>query len=508
MGSNQSKPQETPGSHDKAAAAMPMSGIMQLSDDEYVHIETGAPPPPYSSSRERSVKLSSQQADAWEKELLADPKNRLAMSALSSNSVTSILNSRSAAMLDTQTFNIKIPLEGSPITSQASSGRCWIFAATNVFRVALMKKYNLDQFELSQSYLFYWDKLEKANWLMEQIIDTASQSLDSRLVQKLLASPAEDGGQWDMAANLVRKYGLVPQSLYPDSFSSKNSSELGKILTTKLREHALILRRMARSKEPSVQASVADTKDKFLKEIHSILTIMLGPPPSADRKFDWEYYDSKGKFHKASMTPIQFSAGLSDREGVRANQGTDVNQLFSLVNDPRNAYERLLTVDRLGNVVEGRPITYVNVPMDDLKRAAVAMLHAGHPVFFSCDVGKFSDRKRGIMDTALYDYSLSFNIQFGLSKAGRLRTGETAMTHAMVLTGVHVENGKPVRWRVQNSWGADVGDHGWFVMTDKWMDEFLFQVVVDQRYVAPNIRDVLKQKPILLPRWDPMGTLA
>ncbi|EFR00459.1 hypothetical protein MGYG_03461 [Nannizzia gypsea CBS 118893] len=508
MGSNQSKLQQAPERNKKAAAAMDMSGIMQLSDDEFVHIETGAPPPPYSSTRERYVKLSTQQADTWERELLADPKNRLAMSALSSNPVSSILNSRSAGILDTQTFNIKIPFEGSPITSQASSGRCWIFAATNVFRVALMKKYNLDQFELSQSYLFYWDKLEKANWLMEQVIDTASQSLDSRLVQRLLDSPAEDGGQWDMAANLVQKYGLVPQSLYPDSFSSKNSSELGKILTTKLREHALILRRMARSKEPSCHTSIADAKDGFLKEIHSILTIMLGPPPSADRKFDWEYYDAKGKFHKVSMTPIQFAAGLSDREGVRANQGTDVNQLFSLVNDPRNVYERLLTVERLGNIVEGRSITYVNVSMDDLKRAAVAMLHAGHPVFFSCDVNKFSDRKRGIMDTALYDYSLSFNIEFGMSKADRLRTGETAMTHAMILTGVHVENGKPVRWRVQNSWGPDVGDHGWFVMTDKWMDEFLFQVVVDQQYVSPKIRNVLKQKPIVLPRWDPMGTLA
>ncbi|KAM5472249.1 bleomycin hydrolase [Microsporum audouinii] len=508
MGSNQSKLQEAPGRSEKAVASMNMSGIMQLSDDEYVHVETGAPPPPYSSTRERSVGLSAQQAETWEKELLADPKNRLAMSALSTNPVSSILSNPSSAVVDTQTFNIKIPFEGSPITNQASSGRCWIFAATNVFRVALMKKYSLEKFELSQSYLFYWDKLEKANWFMEQMIDTASQSLDSRLVQRLLENPVEDGGQWDMAANLVRKYGLVPQTLYPDSFSSQNSSELGKILTTKLREHALIIRRMARSKDPSASSSIADAKDSSLKEIHSILTIMLGPPPSATRNFDWEYYDAKGKFHKVSMTPIQFAAGLSDRDGVRANQGTDVNELFSLVNDPRNSYERLLTVDRLGNVVGGRPITYVNVSMDDLKRAAVAMLHAGHPVFFSCDVGKFSDRKRGIMDPALYDYSLSFNIQFGMSKAGRLKTGETAMTHAIVLTGVHVENGKPVRWRVQNSWGSEVGDHGWFVMTDKWMDEFLFQVVVDRRYVAQNIRDVLKQRPVVLPRWDPMGTLA
>ncbi|KAF3482619.1 bleomycin hydrolase [Arthroderma uncinatum] len=507
MGSNQSKLQEAPGSSEKNTAAVSMSGILQLSDDEYVHVETGAPPP-YSSTRERSVGLSAQQARTWEKELLADPKNRLAMSALSANPVSSILSSRSAAITDTQTFNIRIPFEGTPITNQASSGRCWIFAATNVFRVALMKKYNLEQFELSQSYLFYWDKLEKANWFMEQVIDTASQSLDSRLVQRLLERPVEDGGQWDMAANLVRKYGLVPQALYPDSFSATHSSELGSILTTKLREHALIIRRMARSKDPAVFASIADTKDGFLKEIHSILTIMLGPPPSAAERFVWEYHDAKGKFNKTSMTPVQFAAGLSSRDAVRANQGTDVNELFSLVNDPRNSYERLLTVDRLGNVIGGRPITYVNVCMDDLKRAAVAMLHAGHPVFFSCDVGKFSDRKRGIMDTALYDYSLSFNIQFGMSKAGRLKTGETAMTHAMVLTGVHVENGKPVRWRVQNSWGPDVGDHGWFVMTDQWMDEFLFQVVVDQRYVAQNIRDVLTQKPIVLPRWDPMGTLA
>lgn len=267
-------------------------------------------------------------------------------------------------MADTQTFNIKIPFEGAPITNQRSSGRCWLFASTNVFRVALMKQYNLKEFELSQAYLFYWDKIEKANWFLENIIDTADQDLDSRLVQTLLASPVGDGGQWDMVANLVQKYGLVPQVLYPDSYNAKYSSKMDSLLTTKLREHALVLREFARGGGAKTEALLAEKKDKFMQEIHSILTIMLGPPPSPDKKFNWDFYDANGKFHKLSMTPKEFAASLSNKEAIRACGGTDVHQLFSLVNDPRNEYGRLLTVERLGNVVGGRPVTYVNVDMN------------------------------------------------------------------------------------------------------------------------------------------------
>ncbi|PGH00233.1 bleomycin hydrolase [Blastomyces parvus] len=498
--------------HEKRAIAKRMSkldvaGRVQ-EDLEPGYVCVDEEPPAYSSAG-RKVDLSISETKRWEKELLADPKNRLALSALSTHSPTTIIANHAAEIADTQIFNIKIPLEGSPITNQRSSGRCWLFASTNVFRVALMKRYNVTSFELSQAYPFFWDKMEKANWFLEHAIDTAHEPLDGRLVHSLMSDPMSDGGQWDMVANLVRKYGLVPKELYPDSYNAKNSSFLGKFVTTKLRDDALSLRKMATSKDPSARASIGDAKKKYLQEIHSILTILLGPPPSPREKFNWEYYDANGKFHKVSMTPLEFASSLSSREGIRACKGTDVNELFSLVNDPRNPYDRLLTVDRLGNVVGGQPVTYVNVNMETMKAGAIAMLKAGIPVFFGSDVGKSSNSSSGIMDTALYDYSLGFNINLGMSKADRLRTGESSMTHAMVLTAVHIgDDGKPVRWRVENSWGDGSGDKGWFVMTDKWMDEFVYQAVVDPRFVSQGVRDVLKQTPLKLPLWDPMGALA
>ena len=355
-------------------------------------------------------------------------QNRLALSALLSNPVRSIIMQKTATLPDTQTFNVKIPFEGSPITNQRASGRCWLFASTNVFRVAIMKKHNLQSFELSQAYLFFWDKLEKANWFLEQIIDTKDEDLDGRLVQELLGSPVSDGGQWDMVANLVKKYGLVPQVLYPDAYSAMSSGAMDSIITAKLREYALTLRSLAGSGSKS---KVAAAKDQMMQNVHRILTLMLGPPPKPDTKFSWEYYDAHGKYHHTTKTPLEFASELSTPSSVRT-LNADVSEMFSLVNDPRNKYGQLLTVSRLGNVVGGRPITYVNVDMKTMKAATIAMLKVGMPVFFGSDVGQFSDSQSGIMDTALFDYSLAFNIDLGMDKTQRLKARASAMTHAMV----------------------------------------------------------------------------
>lgn len=468
---------------------------------DYVEIETEKDQV-LSLSSDPSLSVSA--ATAWERELLSDPKNRLALSALLQNDVRNIVAQKAATLTDTQTFNIRIPFEGAPVTNQRSSGRCWLFATTNVLRVPLMKKYNLKEFELSQAYLFFWDKLEKANWFLEQVLDTCDEDLDSRVVQELLGSPVSDGGQWDMAANLVSKYGLVPQILYPDSFNAMNSGVMGSIITTKLREDALTLRSMKKS---ATKSSILATKAKMMQEVHCILTLMLGPPPKPNEQFAWEYYDTNDKYHQVSRTPLDFAKDLSTASAART-LGTNVSAMFSLVNDPRNAYMRHLTVDRLGNVVGGRPITYVNVDMSTMKKAAIAMLKAGIPVFFGSDVGKFSNSRSGIMDTALYDYKLAFNISLNLSKSQRLKARESAMTHAMVLTAVQVEDGKSVRWRVMNSWGDDAGTKGYFVMSDEWMDQFVYQIVVDPNYVGKEVKDVLKQEPKVLNLWDPMGALA
>ncbi len=269
---------------------------------------------------------------------------------------------------------------------------------------------------------------------------------------------------------------------------------MGSLITTKLRENALELRRLA-SKSPNPRSSLGSVKENMMREIHRILTIMLGPPPSPSREITWEYYDKDDKFGSLSTTPLKFAGELSSKATIEANHGVDVHELFSLVNDPRNTYGDLLSVSRLGNVVGMRGVRYVNVDMTTIKDACIAMLKAELPIFFGSDVGKFSDSKSGIMDTGLIDYELGFNIRLGLTKAHRLMTGESAMTHAMVLTAVHVVDRKPVRWRVQNSWGETPGTKGWFVMTDKWMDEFVYQAVVDPQYVSQDVKDVLKKEP-------------
>lgn len=469
----------------------------------------------------RTISISDTQE--WEKELLQDPKvrdwalvhkynaeyyaqNRLAIAAFTTNAATNIISSRAAKIVDKQIFNVTIPLEGSPVTNQRSSGRCWLFAATNVFRISVMKKHNLKELELSQAYLFFWDKVEKSNYFLENILDTLDKDLDSRLIQDLLSAPVNDGGQWDMVANLVNKYGLVPQTLYPDSFNAMNSSAMDKLITTKLREDALRLRELASSSNVTAH-SLAATKTLMMREIHLILTLMLGPPPSPTDDFTWEFYDKSNKYQKITTTPLAFAKELSSPALVRSMGGFDPHTLFSLVHDPRNEYETLLTVDRLGNVWGGRPITYVNVKMAVLKAACIAMLKQGLPVFFGSDVGQYSNRE-GIMDLALYDWSVGFNVKLGMRKAERLMTRESQMTHAMVLTAVHIEDGKPVRWRVENSWSEAAGDKGYFVMQDSWFDEFVYQAVVPPGVVSQEIRDVLETKAKVLPHWDPMGALA
>jgi bleomycin hydrolase len=314
-----------------------------------------------------------------------------------------------------------------------------------------------------------------------------------------------------MVYNLVTKYGLVPQSLYPDSYSASASSTLNSILFTKLREDALILRTLLSNPTTTstTPSALSTTKAKMLREIHTILTLTLGPPPSATEPFTWSFTDKAGRARTIRTTPQAFASDIYS-PNFRVTSAA-IARMVSLVHDPRHAPLTLLTVDRLGNVVGGRRVSYISVDMPTLKRACVAMLRKGLPVFFGSDVGQFSDSRSGVMDLSLIDYEIGFNVSLlGMDKASRLRTGESLMTHAMVLTGVHVdeESGRTVRWRVQNSWGEAVGEKGWFVMGDGWMDEFVYQAVVDPGVLSEEVRRVLGQEPVVLPLWDPMGSLA
>ncbi|KAF3905057.1 hypothetical protein AA313_de0206958 [Arthrobotrys entomopaga] len=361
-----------------------------------------------------------------------------------------------------------------------------------------MKKYKLDKFELSQQYLFFWDKLEKANYFLEQIIETANEDVGSRIVAELMKVPVNDGGQWDMVVNLVERYGVVPQKAYPDSFNSMKSQSVNWFVTSKLREFGLQLRAMCSSGLSTI--AIQRAKAKMVNTIYNILVICFGPPPKPDEQFTWEFRDTDGKFHSYNnLTPLSF---FKDFVGYKAAFH------FSLINDPRHEYGKLYTVSRLGNVYGGVPIRYVNVDMDTMKAAVIAMIKKDHPVFFGCDVGKYSDSQLGIMDPKLFDYKLAFDTNPGLNKAERLLVKESQVTHAMVLHGVHIVDGKSVKWKVQNSWGEDKGEKGWFVMTDDWMDEYCYQAVVSPEFVTKDIAAILQQEATALPLWDPIGALA
>jgi bleomycin hydrolase len=389
-------------------------------------------------------------------------------------------------------------LDDWSVTNQKNSGRCWIFAGLNLLRVGAMKKMNLKQFEFSQCYLHFWDKLERANYFLQAIIETAGRPVDDRTVAYLLAHPVDDGGQWNMFVNLVQKHGVVPKAFMPETESSSNTRRMNSILVAKLREGARTLRDLHARGASATELRSA--KEETLTAVHRILCIHLGTPPS---RFTWQWNDKDRQFHRdGEMTPREFAAKYVD---------LPVDDYVCLVHDPRpeSPYGRTFTVEYLGNVVGGGQVKYLNVDIELMKDIAMRTLVDGVPVWFGCDSGKMMRRDLGLWDNEVYDYATLYDTTFKLTKAERLLYHQTMMTHAMLFTGVDVVNGKPSRWRVENSWGADNnGKSGFFVITDNWFDEHMFEIAARRSFLPPDLRDAIDQEPIVLPAWDPMGSLA
>lgn len=442
---------------------------------------------------------------SWEQQFSADPKNKVVQNALTTHTFKSLAYQAGidAHLLNRYLFNLEVDVVGSPayFDNQELSGRCWIFAFSNVVRTRVIRSYNLkpDTFQLSQAYLYFYDRLEKSNMFLENVIDTADKSLEDSLVKFLFLDPVSDGGQWDFIVNLVAKYGLVPNELFPDNSQTKRTLELNSALTIKLREYALVLRRLKNQGESPDK--IASVKNAFNKEIFVIVSLALGSPPKPSDTFTWEFKDKDGKHRSFETTPKHF---------LRDHVAFDTSKHFSLINDPRNDYELLYTVDRMLNVHGGIPISYVNTALDELKKAVVRLLRANEPVFFGCDFSPFSDNVTGIMDPGSYNYELVWGTKMGLSKKERLLTRSTAMTHAMAFVGVHLDqSGKPVRWKVENSWGPQKGDGGFYVLSDEWFEEYVLQVVVNKKYAEPRHVNLWKAKEYtVLPYDDPMGVLA
>ncbi|MCB1136865.1 MAG: C1 family peptidase, partial [Chlamydiia bacterium] len=321
----------------------------------------------------------------------------------------------------------------SKCADQKASGRCWIFAATNVLRQTVIEKFNLSGFEFSQSHLHFYDKLEKANYFLNAIIETAHEDLDSRVVQHLLSKPTEDGGQWDMIVNLVNKYGLMPKSVWPESYFSSATRSFNTFVSGKLRDYASGLRqRVANGEDPLAY------KEECMTEFYQCLVRALGEPPQT---FDWAFKTKSGE--------QRIIRDLSPQSFFKEHVAFDIEQRVCLVNDPRpeHPYGSLMTVKYLGNVAEGHPVRYVNLPIEDLKRYIIASLQRNEPVWFGCDVGKDFSRRAGVMDTQLMQYDLVYGTHCALDKAERLKYGQSCMTHAMVITGVDLDkDGAPQKW--------------------------------------------------------------
>ncbi|HIU46914.1 MAG TPA: C1 family peptidase [Candidatus Fimadaptatus faecigallinarum] len=426
----------------------------------------------------------------------ADKCHRIAMNAVTQNGVTKSAVSQAALREDVHQFSIN--LKQGEITNQKSSGRCWMFAALNTMRFAIIKKLNLETYELSQNYPLFWDKLEKSNYFLENILATLDEPTGGRLIAWLLSAPLGDGGQWDMFCALVDKYGVVPKDAMPETECSSNTREMDKFLTLKLREYACKLRAM--HAEGKSAQELAGEKEAMLSTIYRMLCICLGEPP---KTVTLEVRDKDDKFIR--------DAGITPQEFFKKYVGWDLNKYVSLINAPTadKPYGRTFTVRFLGSVHEGRPVKYLNLPIESLKRAAIAQLKDGQPVWFGSDVGQWLVRQGGLMDMNVLELEQLFDTDFPMDKAQRLDYGESLMTHAMVLMGVNLdEDGKPTRWRVENSWGKDAGKDGYYIMSDKWFDEFTYQVVVDEKYLTDEERAQFKQEPIVLEPWDPMGSLA
>jgi len=425
-----------------------------------------------------------------------DRKNILALNAVTENGIAAVALSRKE--VDKQNFTFSDLIDSPDATNQERSGRCWLFSGLSTLALEAMKKLDLRTFELSEIYQMFWDKLEKANYFLENIIETKEEPLNGRLVSSLLSDPISDGGQWNMFSNLIKKYGVVPKTFMPETENSNNSDPMNALFVTKLREYAKILREMNEAGASTTE--LREKKGELMEEFYKLLCINLGVPPET---FYWEWRDKNGIFHRrGNITPVEF---------YNEYVGLDLDDLVSLINAPTKdkPFNKLYTVKYLGNVVGGQDTRYLNVDLKTLKKATVDMIKGNHAVWFGCDVAKMLQTQMGAMDLSIYDYELVYGAKFQLNKAARLDYGDSEMTHAMVITGVDLdEQGNPKKWRVENSWGASIGDQGYMYMMDEWFDEYLYEVVVRKEYLPPELLRILDTEPVVVPFWDPMGTLA
>jgi len=429
--------------------------------------------------------ISPEMLSKLEKGYSASASDKAIKNALAANSIAVLaVNSENAAMIDTH-FSEKVTTKG--ITDQKSSGRCWLFTGLNVLRARMISKYDLGNFQFSQNYVFFYDQLEKANLFLQSVIDTKNLPFEDRKVDWLFQNPLSDGGQFTGVSNLITKYGLVPSTAMPETFSSESTSQMSTLLKLKLREDGLRLRETQDKKLEAV-------KTEMLTEIYRMLVLCLGQPP---KEFEWTRTDSKGEIVSVERyTPKSF---------YDSYVGEDLeNNYVMFMNDPCREWGKVYEIEYDRHVYDGQNWLYVNLPIERIKEMAVASIKDNTAMYFSCDVGKFLNRKKGVLDINNFDYASLMGVNFTMNKEERVKTHASGSSHAMTLIAVDLKDGVPQKWMVENSWGAESGYQGCLIMTDEWFNEYMFRLVVEKKYVPEDILKMLQQKPVLLPSWDPM----
>ncbi len=421
----------------------------------------------------------------------ATPADRALMNAITANDIRVLaVNHENQANFDTY-FSNKVNSHG--ITDQKSSGRCWLFTGLNVMRAQMMAKYNLTSLEFSQTYGFFWDQLEKANLFLQGIIDTADRPIDDRMVEFLFRSPLSDGGQFTGVMDIVGKYGVVPKEVMPETYGSEHTAQMSSFIKLKLREFGLQLRdEVAKGTKA---AGLAAMKTEMLGTIYRMLVLTLGEPPT---EFQWVMRDADGRprGEVKTYTPQSFFKEFINEDYV--------NDYIMVMNDPSRPYWKVYEIDYDRHSYDGHNWLYVNLPTEEIKPMAIASIKDSTMMYFSCDVGKFIDRQRGLLDVRNYDYDSLFGTTFGMDKKQRIQTFASGSTHAMTLMAVDLDaEGTPKKWMVENSWGQS-GYKGHLIMTDEWFDEYMFRLAVNKKYVPEKVLRLLEEKPVLLPAWDPM----